>query len=114
MIFVAVDIGGTFTDLIGFDDETQAFGREPQLYGIRLVFPGSNEEPGSHNLRIESFHNDPRSLFIENVSSFGPVLVESGLEQIEQNIHASYRFVADQTMRFIAGFDTPGVESEDA
>ena len=25
MIFVAVDIGGTFTDLIGFDDETQAF-----------------------------------------------------------------------------------------
>ena len=25
MIFVAVDIGGTFTDLIGFDDESQAF-----------------------------------------------------------------------------------------
>ena len=25
MIFVAVDIGGTFTDLIGFDDETQTF-----------------------------------------------------------------------------------------
>ena len=25
MIFVAVDIGGTFTDLIGFDDRTQAF-----------------------------------------------------------------------------------------
>src|SRR5947209_2959596 len=25
VIFVAVDIGGTFTDLIGFDDEAQAF-----------------------------------------------------------------------------------------
>ena len=25
MNFVAVDIGGTFTDLIGFDDETGAF-----------------------------------------------------------------------------------------
>ena len=25
LIFVAVDIGGTFTDLIGFDDETQTF-----------------------------------------------------------------------------------------
>jgi len=25
VIFVAVDIGGTFTDLIGFDDETQTF-----------------------------------------------------------------------------------------
>ena len=25
MIFVAVDIGGTFTDLIGFDDEKGAF-----------------------------------------------------------------------------------------
>ncbi len=25
MIFLAVDIGGTFTDLIGFDDEAGAF-----------------------------------------------------------------------------------------
>ena len=35
MIFVAVDIGGTFTDLIGFDDETQALrpGQEPDHAG---------------------------------------------------------------------------------
>ena len=35
MIFVAVDIGGTFTDLIGFDDEAQALraGQEPDHAG---------------------------------------------------------------------------------
>jgi N-methylhydantoinase A len=31
MIFVAVDIGGTFTDLIGFDDERQAFAQAKTL-----------------------------------------------------------------------------------
>src|SRR5215472_17560951 len=31
MIFVAVDIGGTFTDLIGFDDQRQAFAQAKTL-----------------------------------------------------------------------------------
>lgn len=98
--------------MFGFDDETGVFGREPTLYGIRLVFPNTNEQAGSHNLRIESLHNDPRSLFIENVSHYGPVLVESGLEQLEENILSAYRFVTERAMRFIGGFDTPGVDAE--
>lgn len=111
--------------MFGFDDETDVFGREPQLYGIRMVFPATPENPGSHLIRIESFHNDPRSLFIENTSSYGPILVqgghpgtengaEGGLEQLEANILASYRFVTDQTMRFIGGFDTNGAGPEEA
>lgn len=104
--------------MFGFDDETEVFGREPQLFGIRMVFPEVPGEPGSHNLRIESFHNDPRSIFIENISTYGPILPgggpgQNGLEQVETNILASYRFVTEQTMRFIGGFDTLGPEPED-
>jgi hypothetical protein len=98
--------------MFGLDDETEAFGREPQLYGIRLVFPATAEDSANHALRIESFSNDPRSLFIENVTSHGPIVIEgeAGFSKIEDNILAAYRFVTEQTMRFVGCFDTPGVE----
>jgi hypothetical protein len=100
--------------MFGFDDETEVFGREPALLGIRLVFPPAEGRPGTHALRIESFSNDPRSLFLEIVSSYGPVVVEGGLPEVEANIHATYRFVTEQTMRFIGGFDTAGIDPHDA
>jgi hypothetical protein len=99
--------------MFGFDDETDVFGREPALLGIRLVFPPAEGRTGTHALRIESFSNDSRSLFLEIVSSYGPVVVESGLAEVEANIHATYRFVTEQAMRFIGGFDTAGVEPHD-
>jgi hypothetical protein len=94
--------------MFGFDDEMEVFGREPQLLGIRLVFPATADQPGSHALRIESFSNDTRSLFIENLSSYAPIVVDGGLGQIEANILSSYRFITEQAMRFISGFDTTG------
>jgi hypothetical protein len=99
--------------MFGFDDETDVFGREPALLGIRLVFPPAEGRTGTHALRIESFSNDSRSLFLEIVSSYGPVVVEGGLAEVEANIHATYRFVTEQAMRFIGGFDTAGVEPHD-
>jgi hypothetical protein len=98
--------------MFGFDDEMEAFGREPALLGIRLVFPAVDSRPESHALRIESFSSDSRSLFIEIVSSFGPIVPINGLAEVEANILSSYRFITEQTMRFIGGFDTSGVEPE--
>ncbi|MDZ4774690.1 MAG: hypothetical protein SGI72_16320 [Planctomycetota bacterium] len=99
--------------MFGFDDEMEAFGREPALLGIRLVFPAAEGHPESHSLRIESFSSDARSLFIEIVSSFGPIVPNNGLAEVEANILTSYRFITEQTMRFIGGFDTAGVEPEE-
>ncbi len=99
--------------MFGFDDEMEAFGREPALLGIRLVFPAVEGRSDSHALRIESFSSDSRSLFIEIVSSFGPIVPHNGLAEVEANILTSYRFVTEQTMRFIGGFDTAGVEPEE-
>jgi len=103
--------------MFGFDDETEVFGGDPALLGIRFVFPPTAERPGSHGLRIESWANDPRSLFLEIVSTYGPVRADGALVQVEENIHASYRFLTEPAMRFVAGFDTNGgggaVEDDD-
>jgi len=93
--------------MFGFDDQVEAFGREPQLYGIRLVFPPDPAHTSSYSLRIESFNNDPRSLYIENHASFGPIMVEQGLEPVEQNVLDAYRFVVEESLRFVARFDAP-------
>lgn len=91
--------------MFGFDAETQDFGREPQLYGIRMVFPPGPEEPNAHALRIESFNSDPRSVYVENQASFGPTVVRHGLGPLSENIAAAYAFVVDRALAFLAHFD---------
>lgn len=92
--------------MLGFDEELQAFGREPALLGVRFVFPSTNDQPGSHLLRIESFASDPRSLFLEIVSTYAPIQAEGGLAQVEANVQVSYRFVTENAMRFVGSFDS--------
>lgn len=96
--------------MFGFGSEVDAFEREPQMYGIRLVFPPPPQQvgdapPSAFSLRIESFHNDPRSLYIENQGSFSPLMVARGLEAVEQNVLATYRFITERALQFIRCFD---------
>lgn len=91
--------------MFGFSSEPAVFGRAPQLYGLRMVFPPGPEEPNAFTLKIESFHNDPRSLFIENVGGFGPVVAAKGLDPIATNIAATYDFVVERALAFLAKFD---------
>ena len=91
--------------MFGFQDEPQAFGREAQLYGIRMVFPPTEAEPNAHALRIESFQSDPRSLFLENQASFPPLLVARGLEPLERNVLDAYSFLVERSLAFVARFD---------
>jgi hypothetical protein len=89
----------------GFGTALEAFERAPQLLGIRLVFPPSTGEANAFTLRIESFANDPRSLFLENQGAFGPTVVAEGLEALSANVHATYRFVVERALDFLARFD---------
>jgi len=91
--------------MFGFDEEVEEFAREPQLYGLRLVFPPSESEPNAHALRIESFHGDPRSLFLENQASFPPLLVARGLEALEQHVQETYSFLVERSLAFVGRFD---------
>jgi len=91
--------------MFGFDSEMTEFGREPQLYGMRLVFPPGPGESNAHALRIESFNSDPRSVFVENQGSFGPTIVQNGLQPTEDNVRVAYQFVVERALKFLALFD---------
>ena len=93
--------------MCGLGDQVTHFGRTPQLYGVRMVFPPEAGETNAFSLRIESFNNDPRSLYLENQASFGPIVVEQGLDSIEENIVATYQFIVENTLRFVSRFDAP-------
>ena len=91
--------------MFGFSDQIESFGRKAELYGLRLVFPPTPEEPNAHALRIESFTSDARSLFLENQASFAPVLVARGLEVLSENVATAYAFLVERSLSFVGRFD---------
>ncbi len=88
-----------------FDGELQALGRDPQLFGMRLVFPPTQETQNAFTLRVESFASDSRSIFIENQASFGPQVVARGLEDVGANVEKSYAFIVERVLPFLGNFD---------
>jgi len=91
--------------IFGFGSEMSEFGRDPQLYGMRLVFPPSPGDPNAHALRIESFNSDTRSVFVENQATFGPTVLQNGLAPVEANVHVAYQFVVERALKFLSHFD---------
>jgi hypothetical protein len=91
--------------MFGFDDETEAFERTPELYGLRLVFPPTPQVPNAHALRIESYSSDARALFLEDQASFPPVLLARGLDVVADNVQATYDFLVERSLEFVARFD---------
>jgi hypothetical protein len=88
-----------------FDEQVDDFAREPQLYGLRLVFPPTPDEQQAFSLRVESYNHDTRSLFLEIQGTFGPCLPQQGLESIRDNILATYAFLVSRGLRFVSRFD---------
>lgn len=101
--------------LLRFDDELEVFGASPNLYGLRLSFPGEAIDPGASGqagpaafaLRIESYTADPRSLFLEAQATFGPVLATGELSVVAERIARVYEFLGVQALAFIQRFDQP-------
>ena len=91
--------------LFRFGPELEGFGSDPELYGMRLVFPPSEESPQAFNLRVESFASDPRSIFIENCGTFGPTVVAHGTEPLQRNVEATYEFIVQRALPFLSHFD---------
>ena len=91
--------------VFGFGEELACFDREPHLFGLRLVFPPEGENQNAFNLRIESFAQDPRSLFLENQGSFGPTVGPQGVDALAANIRATYDFLVERALTFLGPFD---------
>ena len=91
--------------MFGFADQLEALDREPQLYRLRMVFPPQPEASNAYSLRIESYNNDTRSLFVEVQGTFEPMLVARGVGRLEGNVLQTYRFLTDRALPFVARFD---------
>ncbi len=92
--------------LFGFDETVlEPLGAEPTLAGLRLAFPPDQAHGGIFNVRVESFTLDNRSLFLENVGTFGKPIVSAGLPEIGERFEHTYDFLQDRLAGFVSQFD---------
>lgn len=83
----------------------QVFERPVGLFGLKLAFPPANGEDVFHNLRIESFNEDPRSIFIEDISTHTRAVTPGQLEDLTRSLMGTYNFLKDKALAFLAHFD---------
>lgn len=89
--------------LLGFGDMIDAFEAEPQIYGLRMVFQPT--QACRNMLRIENYVQDPRTLFLENQSSFGPLRTADQANLLEENVTDAYGFLVEKAASFVQAFD---------
>ena len=88
------------------NDAWQTFGRPLQSLGIRLVFPPHEQARDTYHVRVETWPQDPRSLWIENTGSFaGPVAIGDA-PQFANLLDATYRYLTGPVCNFLATLDT--------
>jgi hypothetical protein len=88
-------------------DAWQGFERPLQSLGVRLVFPpvaGSNE---TFHVRIETWPQDQRSIWIENTGSFAAPIAAGDASRLANLLDSTYRFVTGPVCSFLATLDTP-------
>ncbi|MFM1872531.1 MAG: hypothetical protein RL398_1953 [Planctomycetota bacterium] len=85
----------------------QEFGRPLQAGGVRFLFPPHGEHRDSFQVRIETWPQDPRSLWLENTGSFPMPLPTPELPKLAAQLDDTYRFLTGPVSRFLAELDTP-------
>ena len=82
-----------------------AFERPIELYGMRLLFPAITENGDNHAIRIESFRDDSRCVWLEDVATFTTAVMPGQLDQLASNMRDTYDFVRSKVLGFLARFD---------
>jgi len=83
----------------------QSFGRPASSLGYKMFFPQTPSHSNFFALRIESFHEDPRSLFLENVGTFTQIQLPDGLRLLGNCMQETYDFLQTSTCEFLSRFD---------
>ncbi len=93
--------------LSGSSEALSAFGRPMHSLGLRLGFQPQQNHPANFQVRIESWPQDPRSLWLEVTSSFAAPLPTPNLPQAAERLYETYRFLTEDTCSFLASHDKP-------
>ncbi|MEY4672310.1 MAG: hypothetical protein RL148_94 [Planctomycetota bacterium] len=93
--------------LAGGSEAWSAFESSPLSLGIRLSFPP--REPGRemYHVRIETWPQDPRSVWIEVQGVFPAATAAEHLPGLADQLYATYRFLNGPVADFVSRHDTP-------
>ncbi|GDY03045.1 hypothetical protein LBMAG49_23740 [Planctomycetota bacterium] len=86
-------------------DAWQLLGRPPASVGVRMTFGPTETQRELHQVRIETWPQDPRSLWLENTSSFATPLPVALLPQVAAHLYTSYGFLNGPVSAFLANHD---------
>ncbi|MAD33837.1 MAG: hypothetical protein CMJ88_08775 [Planctomycetes bacterium] len=88
-------------------DEGSAFGRPMASLGVRYVFPPHQDAAETFQVRVETWPQDQRSIWIENTSSYTLQLSTDDLPRIADQLAATYQHITGPVCSFLAKLDTP-------
>ena len=87
------------------EDKWSAFQRPMQTIGMSFMFPQTGTDNQVFRVRIETWNQDPRSLWIENVGSFTQPVLAERVPDLGNLLHSTYGFVTGPVSEFLAQFD---------
>jgi len=85
----------------------QNFSRPMQSLGVRFVFPPGEDDKSTQQVRVETWPQDQRSIWIENSSSYTGPMTTAELPRLADQLSATYRHVTGPVCEFLASLDTP-------
>jgi hypothetical protein len=86
-------------------DALGTFARPVQAIGLRMTFPQSEGQTEMFNLRLETWTQDPRSLWIENTGSFANPTTAENLPALSNHLYSTYKFLTQKACAFLEIFD---------
>jgi len=86
-------------------EDLEPLGRPTNLFGCKLIFPPTQEEPHNFSVRVECYVRDGRSLYIENVGTFKTPIQPASLDTVEKNLKQTADFLVENVIKFLSVFD---------
>lgn len=82
-----------------------SFQRPIQGMGLRLVFPPTPGATDAHQVRIETWPHDPRSLWLENTTTWQRPIAGGELPKLAEELYGTYQFLTGPVANFLASYD---------
>ena len=85
-------------------DDFNVMGRPTQIIGMRMHIPPTDQDEGAHQIRIESYLRDQRSLFVEDVATFKVPVQSRDRDRINAELDEVEDFVQERVSGFLNQF----------
>ncbi|MGC6487078.1 MAG: hypothetical protein ACON4Z_05505 [Planctomycetota bacterium] len=88
-------------------DDGATFGRPMASLGVRYVFPPHEAQTETFQVRVETWPQDQRSIWVENTSSHPGALPAADTPRLADQLASTYQFVTGPVCSFLSRLDTP-------